>query len=84
MHRTMVSLQNVCALPFSLSCPYLPFFLPTLSCRNKKSITDIDLAGKRVFIRVDFNVPLDKKTGAITNNQVTASCHSPLRSISYT
>eukprot|EP00729_Bicosta_minor_P014968 gene14968-29041_t len=36
---------------------------------NKKSITDIDLAGKRVFIRVDFNVPLDKKTGAITNNQ---------------
>jgi len=36
---------------------------------NKKSIEDIDLAGKRVFIRVDFNVPLDKKTGEITNNQ---------------
>ena len=26
------------------------------------------LAGKRVFIRVDFNVPLDKKTGAITDD----------------
>lgn len=27
---------------------------------NKLSIRDLDLAGKRVFIRVDFNVPLDK------------------------
>ena len=30
-----------------------------------KSIEQLDLAGKRVFIRVDFNVPLDKKTGAV-------------------
>ena len=33
-----------------------------------KSIRDLDLSGKRVFIRVDFNVPQDKATGAITNN----------------
>ncbi len=33
---------------------------------NKLSITDLDLAGKRVLIRVDFNVPL--KEGKITNN----------------
>ncbi len=33
-----------------------------------KSIRDLSLAGKRVFIRVDFNVPQDKATGAITNN----------------
>src|SRR5579872_3434923 len=26
---------------------------------NKLSIRDLDMAGKRVFIRVDFNVPLD-------------------------
>src|SRR3954451_2578611 len=26
------------------------------------------LGGKRVFIRVDFNVPLDKKTGKITDD----------------
>ncbi len=35
----------------------------------KLSIRDIDLSGKRVLIRVDFNVPQDKTTGAITNNQ---------------
>lgn len=35
---------------------------------NKLSIADLDLAGKRVLIRVDFNVPLDKSLN-ITNNQ---------------
>jgi phosphoglycerate kinase len=40
----------------------------------KKSIKDLDLAGKRVFIRVDFNVPQDKQTGEITNTQrITAA-----------
>ncbi|XP_012279029.1 phosphoglycerate kinase [Orussus abietinus] len=34
---------------------------------NKLSIDNIELAGKRVLIRVDFNVPL--KDGKITNNQ---------------
>ncbi len=34
-----------------------------------KTIRDLDLAGRRVLLRVDFNVPQDKVTGAITNNQ---------------
>ena len=34
-----------------------------------KSIRDLDLNGKRVLMRVDFNVPQDKASGAITNNQ---------------
>jgi len=34
-----------------------------------KTIRDLQLAGKRVLMRVDFNVPQDKATGAITNNQ---------------
>jgi phosphoglycerate kinase len=34
-----------------------------------KTIRDLDVAGKRVLIRVDFNVPQDKTTGAITNPQ---------------
>ncbi|KPK75637.1 MAG: phosphoglycerate kinase [Phycisphaerae bacterium SM23_30] len=28
---------------------------------NKKTIADIDVKGKKVFMRVDFNVPLDEK-----------------------
>jgi phosphoglycerate kinase len=35
----------------------------------KLSIAQLPLAGKRVLMRVDFNVPQDKKTGAITNTQ---------------
>ena len=33
---------------------------------NKKTIKDIDISGKRVFIRVDFNVPI--KDGVITDD----------------
>jgi phosphoglycerate kinase len=37
---------------------------------RKKDISDLgDLRGKRVLIRVDFNVPLDKKTGEIKNDR---------------
>jgi len=38
-----------------------------------KTIRDLNLAGKRVLMRVDFNVPQDKVTGAITNNQRIAA-----------
>lgn len=34
-----------------------------------KTLRDLPLAGKRVLMRVDFNVPQDKSTLAITNNQ---------------
>ena len=34
----------------------------------KKTIADIDVKGKRVFMRVDFNVPLDEK-GNVTNDR---------------
>ena len=36
---------------------------------SKLFIEDIDLKGKRALIRVDFNVPQDKVTGAITNTK---------------
>jgi phosphoglycerate kinase len=36
----------------------------------KKTLTDLpSLSGKTVLVRVDFNVPLDKKTGAIKNDR---------------
>ena len=35
---------------------------------NKKTVRDIDVTGRRVLVRVDFNVPLDKKTNEITDD----------------
>ena len=34
----------------------------------KQTIRDIDVKGKRVLIRADFNVPLEKGTGRITDD----------------
>ena len=34
----------------------------------KLDIEEIDVAGKRVFLRVDFNVPFDEKTGTIADD----------------
>ncbi|MRR10213.1 phosphoglycerate kinase, partial [bacterium] len=35
---------------------------------KKLNIRDLDVKGKRVLVRVDFNVPQDKKTGAIKDD----------------
>jgi phosphoglycerate kinase len=35
---------------------------------NKKTVRDIDVIGKKVLVRVDFNVPQDKKTSEITDD----------------
>jgi phosphoglycerate kinase len=44
-----------------------------------KSTRDLQLNGKRALIRVDFNVPQDKATGAITNNQRIAAAVPTIR-----
>ena len=36
---------------------------------NKKTVMDVDVAGKKVLLRCDFNVPQDKATGAITSDK---------------
>ena len=36
---------------------------------NKKTILDVDVAGKKILLRCDFNVPQDKETGAITSDK---------------
>ncbi len=36
---------------------------------NKKTVRDIDVKGKKVLCRCDFNVPQDKATGAITDDK---------------
>jgi phosphoglycerate kinase len=36
---------------------------------QKKTVQDIDVSGKKVLLRCDFNVPRDKKTNAITDDK---------------
>ena len=36
---------------------------------QKKTVRDIDVKGKKVLLRCDFNVPQDKKTGEITSDK---------------
>lgn len=36
---------------------------------QKKNVEDLNVAGKKVIVRVDFNVPLDKTTGEITDDK---------------
>ena len=36
---------------------------------NKKTVADVNVSGKKVLLRCDFNVPQDKETGAITSDK---------------
>lgn len=40
---------------------------------NKKSVRDIDVAGKKVFIRVDYNVPMDKDGNITEDTRIRAT-----------
>ena len=40
---------------------------------NKKTIRDIDLKGKKVFVRCDFNVPLDENGNITDNRRIVAA-----------
>lgn len=36
---------------------------------NKKTIENVDVAGKKILLRCDFNVPQDKEAGSITSDK---------------
>jgi phosphoglycerate kinase len=40
---------------------------------NKLSIDDVELKNKRILVRVDFNLPLDKNGGITDNTRIVAS-----------
>ena len=37
----------------------------------KLSVRDLEVAGKRVFVRVDYNVPMEEKNGTMVINDIT-------------
>ena len=47
-----------------------------MSVDNKLSLKDIDVNGKRVLMRVDFNVPLDKEGNILNNQRIVAAIPS--------
>ena len=40
---------------------------------NKKTVKDIDLKGKKVFVRCDFNVPMDENQNITDNTRIVAA-----------
>lgn len=49
---------------------------------NKKTIDDIEVKGKRVLLRAEFNVPLDKSTNEITDDRRIRAALPTIRSLS--
>jgi len=47
---------------------------------EKKTVRDIEVNGKRVLVRVDFNVPIDEKTGRIMDD---SRIHASIPTIQY-
>ena len=46
---------------------------------NKKTIYDVDVKGKKVLLRCDFNVPQDKETGEITSDKRIVAAIPPIK-----
>ena len=40
---------------------------------SKKTVRDIELAGKKVFVRCDFNVPMDENQNITDNRRIVAA-----------
>ena len=45
---------------------------------NKKSVEDIDVSGKKVIVRCDFNVPQDDNGNITDDKRIRASLETTL------
>merc|ERR1719271_638070 len=52
----------------SMATKASPLCVNAASSLNKMKVEDVDVKGKRVFIRVDFNVPQDKQDPNVITN----------------
>ncbi|MFA5585940.1 MAG: triose-phosphate isomerase [Saccharofermentanales bacterium] len=48
---------------------------------DKKTIDQIEVKGRRVLLRAEFNVPLDKKTGVITDDRRIRAALATIRAL---
>ena len=46
---------------------------------SKRRLTDLDVAGKRVLVRVDFNVPIEPGMDSTAASAAIADCDQRLR-----
>ena len=51
----------------------MTIFYKGVEYMNKKTLEDIQLSGKKVLVRVDFNVPLDKERNITDDTRIRAA-----------
>src|SRR5256885_1140053 len=59
------------ALHFKIACHCLSVMLCALFGMPKLTVKDLNVRGKRVLVRVDFNVPMEERDGQMIINDVT-------------
>lgn len=86
MRDPMATMVGWILTPLTLP-PLFDFsFNPTVAAALSKKMTleDVDVKGKRVLIRVDFNVPIDSKTGQVRDdNRIRATLRTITRVTSF-
>src|SRR3972149_8682737 len=50
---------------------------------GKKTLRDVEVRGKRVLVRVDFNVPLHPQTREVTDDSRLRACSNTIQHLRY-